>query len=300
MKLFRLLQLDSAQVEYGLVRSFGDSFLVSHNRIYGNIRREALNCGFTFSDNPDIAYLTLPLTQLNRIMESRIIPYVDNTEVLRSLEIRCPRQIDFFEIRENLKKNHGYHESCHGIARHWLGKLTDQNSRLHLLIEESFSNSCELFGILEAEDAAHRIFYEMNSYTSLFDIRTNLKRACEELGREVMFRFFMLGYLHSNHLFSSYSESDFMKTAIFVTGDSGSRLSAQQLKMVRGLVKVCFTLDFNFRTTTTGLFLKLNGIPALNQDATSSEYLDIIFNGGYRECLGKLTEIALGGLYESR
>ena len=266
MKIFKLLQLDSScSSEQSLALSFGDAYLFRHNRIFRNIRRACIASGYSYNDKPDAAYLALPLSQLENIMNSGQIPYVDNVGVLQQLEKKCPHAVEWFEISENLKRNYVLHESCHAVARKFLKSDETVGGMLALMLEESYANTCELFGILDAEDQAHRIFYESNSYTTLFELRTNLKKACDEIGEPIVFQFFLFGYLHSNYLHNSFSDIDFLAVQKLAEGLAGRQLPAAQIKTVRSLVKVCFTLDLDFRTTTTGLHLKLSQVsPALS------------------------------------
>ncbi len=233
-------------------------------------------------------------------MASRSIPYVDNVEVLRSIEKKIPGLVEYYEVRENLKKNFVFHESCHAVAR---GRLTGDDralKKMNLLLEESYANTCELFGALEAEDSAHRIFYEANSFTALFEMRGNLKKLCNDVGAPLVFQFVMLGYLHSNFLFNSFSEKEFEKVSIYLAKINNTAISPLHLKALRVLLKVCFTLDLNFRTTTTGLHLKLSGVPDSSLVGDFSYFDTICNNGFYHRALKQLTDTALGEKYESK
>ena len=263
MKILRLLQADEAlKTDISLGSNLGDAYLLKNNRIYRNLRLQSLSAGFRFSSEPNASYLALPLSQLESLMFDQVIPIHDNVSVLKQLERRCPNSIEWQEISENLKKNYLMHESCHAVARSLAKAEGLEKNTLSLLMEEAFANACELFGTLDAEDQVHRIFYDHNSYTAIFDMRSNLKKSCCEVGEETAFKFFVVGYLHANYLFSGFSDKEFQAVVSFFELPEGKAFTASQLKSLRALVKVCFTLDLNFRVTTTGLHMRLNNCRA--------------------------------------
>lgn len=295
MKILKLLEMDRACVnELSLPGCLGDSFLLKNNRIFRNVRQGCVESGFSFSDKPESSYSALPLSQLENLMKSRIIPYFNNVDVLQELENRCPA-VEWAEVSQNLKRNFVMHESCHAIAVNLDGGSKSPQSRLSILIEESFANTCELFGILDAEDAAHKIFYECNSYSAVFEMKTNLKKACAEIGKAEMFNFFMLGYLHSNFLFNSFSEKQFDSLLSLVADMSGVRLQPAQVKTLKALLKICFTLDYEFRTVTTGLHLKLSFGGRSFPGGDFSYFTELMQNHSHIDKIQRLTKLALKG-----
>ena len=113
MKVSKLIEFDAAsKAALGLEKNFGDSYLCRNNLIFRNIREQSLSLGFQFSAAPNPLYLALPLSQLDTILSSKVIPYHDNVTVLQSLQAA-----DWTEIQENLKTNHVLHESCHAVSR---------------------------------------------------------------------------------------------------------------------------------------------------------------------------------------
>jgi len=189
-----------------------------------------------------------------------------------------------------------FHESCHGISRTLSSQLplplTPQESVLHLLLEESFSNTCELLAVAEAHDQYHRIFFEWNSYTALFEERTHLKNALSEFGEMPIFKFFLLSYLHANFLLDGLDEKAFARV-VSLTMDSA--LESRQLKVLRALAKTAFTLNPRFRDVTSGFYLKLCGIQTPRAELFAFDFMRSLEAEGYRKHLEKLAETAIRG-----
>lgn len=278
MKLQALLDLHDKNNDC-LKDNLGDGFLLQNNRIYSSIRKAATECGFQFSSQANHKYQALPLSQLESILESKIIPYYDNVSVLREVRQKS-NLIAWDDIKHNLKRNHLFHESCHAVARglsdkilhkEKLGACSDQTKILHLLLEESFANTCELLAVIDCEDSAHKIFFELNSYTTLFNERSNLKKAIADFNGLEFKKFIYLTYLHANFFYNNFDDQMFKTVITFCFGSK--KLDNAQLKTLRALSRLPFSLDVNFRTVTTGFYLKLQG---LNNSEKQIYSLDLI------------------------
>ncbi len=269
MKLQALLDIHDKHND-GLKDNLGDGFLLTNNHIYSSIRKAAKESGFKFSSQTNNLYQALPLSQLESILESKIIPYYDNVSVLRDVRQKSSL-IVWDDIVSNLKRNHLFHESSHAVARSLSDKIlhkeklntpSDQSKVLHLLLEESFANTCELLAVIDCDDAAHRIYYELNSYTALFKEKTNLKNALSDFGRAPLTTFVFLSYLHANFLCNEFDEKTFTDVITFSFGKS--KFEPKQLKTLRAISRLAFSLDEDFRTTTTNFYLKLQDITDTN------------------------------------
>lgn len=246
---------------HGLIKNWGDSYLLNHNPIYATVRKSAIKMGYVCSLDKNDFYLALPLSQLDWILENKKVPYSDNVSVVESVEAKSPRLVEWDDISDNLKKNYIFHESCHAVARHcFAGLKFNKNASSEItvsLLEESFANTCELLSVLYADDQVHRLFLEWNSYTHLFEERTNLLRAAKEFGGKKLFKFFLISYLHSNFLVESIDEKTLNKILLFV--DINVDRSAKSLKVWRALLKITFNLNLRFRTVTTRFYLRSRG-----------------------------------------
>lgn len=294
MKISQLLRShDDPNEELALPRNFGDAYLCRHNRIFRAVRASALNAGYAFSAEPGAAYLALPLSQLAAVLAEKRIPYTDNVGVLKQIETRLPGQVQWAQVCAGFKKNFVFHESCHAVARAiaekiWLGGKdgvsADQLPRL--LLEEAFANTCEFLGIMDAEDKAHEIFYEWNSYTALSESRPHLQRAAAEAGRERLARVILVGYLHANYLFDELDDGQF--TRVLRWAGFREMPPPPLRKNLRALARTCFTLDDEFRNVTTGLYLRLNGVDSAGQLKKFDYFSRLESDPHYREYTDEL------------
>lgn len=239
-----------------LKSSLGDAYLFQFNPIFQNVRKSVLQLKTTFQSPPDSEYQTLPYTQLEKILKSNCIPYYDNVSVLKNL----PQALDWSLVQDSLRKNFVFHESCHVIARDKTKSLiqsVDSQQRIFLrLLEESFANTLELLSIIHAHDSTHRNFYEVNSFTSLFEHQSHFKKASLELGTFELFHMVLMGYVYSNFLKASLDEADF-KLILDLTFQKKMRTIND--KALKSILKLTFQLDLDFRLHITPLHLQLSG-----------------------------------------
>lgn len=274
MKLARLIEIHHGTLgEDTLADNFGDGVLVSKNHIYRKIRLAALKAQFKFSSNPQPDYAALPFAQLEEILASRQIPYVNNVSVIEKLVAKLKDDVVWDDISDGLRKNFVFHEACHAVARTFAGTISVADSSakaFQVLMEESFANTCEFLAVADAEETAHRIFFELNSYTALFEERHFIKTAVKSCGFECVFKLMWLAYLHSNFLREHFSDKEWRR-CLEIAG-AASHLPPQ-LKALKNLSKVAFTLDPRFRLVTTRFHLKLNAISMTTDEILNFDIL---------------------------
>lgn len=276
MKINRLLELHQQHKNQNTLNDcFGDAYLYRHNRICKLIRDETLKQNYTFTSEENKNYLALPLAELDCILKFKKIPYFDNVSVLKKIEDKSPNLANWDDIRDNLRRNFIFHESAHVCARAVLNCKKDacKDLILNMLIEESFANTCELLAVHYVEDAAHRVFYELNSYATLFDQKNLIKSMVGELGLAQVITFVVYGYIHSNFLHNSIDDKSFNRVCDIVLKNAGQALNAKQVKMLRSLLRNCFTLDENFKQVTTRFYMKLSGAPLEHSKLITVDYL---------------------------
>lgn len=283
MKISQLLAKDQcAHLSEALKENFGDAFLIQNNSIYAKIRKLTLKSGFQFSFEKNNDYDILPLTQLEALFAASKIPYLCNRRVLSELEKQYPNKIYWDDIMDGFKKNHLFHESCHVVARRIL-QIHKQKFEnlvefrvLKMLLEESFSNTCELLAVIDVGDSAHRIFFEWNSYICMFDDRTNLKKFHDEGLGSLLFNFMLFSYLHANFLCDGINERAFHQVLQMIPG--AQDIDPRQKKFLRSFSKIAFQLNPRFREVTTGLHLKLQGVNTPLRQALDFDFMKIIEN----------------------
>lgn len=294
VKISKLLELHSSE-KSGLEKSLGDSYLLKHNRIFRNIRNASLEAGFSYSHHNTSDYLALSLSQLENILASKVIPYFDNISALTKLEKEHPHVGFWDDIYENLRRNFHFHESCHAVARSL--QITEfknlDDTILLRLIEESYANTCEMLAVLDCNKASECIFYEVNSYTALFELKELITSLSDSLGLEKLFNIVMFGYLHSNHLHNSLKEPLF-KEILIATETQGLANHDNNLKKnLKELLKYCFYLDENFRQVATGFYLKMSTKNKTQVNLKDKNYFtDISKNTDYLDFIKKLSQLA--------
>ena len=170
-----------------ILNNLGDGYLMNNNCLYHAVRKKVIISGFSFSTAPNADYVVFGMSQLENILKSKTIPYLDNTTILKNLENKKPSQISWSHLEHNLRPNYVFHESCHGLARSISENLnlrTVYNQQkeiliLTTLIEESFANTCEFIAIAQAKDVVHKLFLQINSYYTDFESVTTLSKAID-------------------------------------------------------------------------------------------------------------------------
>jgi hypothetical protein len=276
LKLSRLIELHRQNLNaQDLADNFGDGFLVKNNRIYGKIRAAALQSGYRFSSDQNNDYSALPFAQLENILGSKTVPYTNNVTVIEKLVKQLKDNVIWDDIADGLRKNFVFHEGCHAVARSIAssGAVHDPKAKaFRILMEESFANTCEFLAVADAEDAGHRIFFEANSYTALFEQKKNIANAIRDSGFPTVFKIMWLAYLHSNYLHEHLDEKQWRQCLAMAELES---LPASQLKALKSLSRIAFTLDPRFRLVTTGFHLKLNGISMSPQEIVNFKILEM-------------------------
>lgn len=259
-----------------LTKSWGDAFLLKYNTIYRTVRLQALASGFKFEIGLDTDFLALPLSQLETLLEQKKILYTDNVSSLQKIEARMPQSTLWDEVYDNLKRNFVFHESCHAVARAQslkvFGSLTGEKRLIQVLIEESFANTCELLGIADADEAAHEIFYEFNSYIFIYEIRPLIADLQKQIGFDVLFKAVWLAYLHSNFLFNRLDDRSFKRVAAYLQIEK----SPDAVKKLKSLLRVAFELNPRFKEVTTGFYLRYTGLTKPKQNINEIDFMKVL------------------------
>ena len=277
MKVDNLLSKhDAFKTPQGLKNSLGDDFLLKNNSLFYTVRLKTLDLGFEFSEDFNPSYLSLPMAQLESILESKKIPYSDNVSALKKLNQNTGKNLEWDHIVDGLKANYVFHESCHALARNTSRNLKINTSQLQnkivtILIEESFANACEFLLIAEAHDVPHRLFLEKNSYFTVFEDRTHLKNAIDKFSLGAVFQFMLFCYLHSNFLREQLTENDFKKILSLCDFKT-----VPEIKVLKSLAQNAFALNPRFRYTTTEMYLRLNGLPMKVTEALNFDCFSVI------------------------
>lgn len=258
MKLGSILNIHSQhQPQHSVSAILGDGYLLSQNRLYRKIRNLITENEYQLTDKPSLNYQTFPMGELENLIEQKKLPYTDNVSALTDVCRRTQDQISWDHVVDNLKANYVFHESCHAVARSLRPPIQSKNRDwiVALLIEESFANTCEMFLLIDANEAVHRIFIEKNSYFTVFEIKSLLKKMADKYSPAAIFKMILVSYLWSHFLWDRITDSDFKKLLSYCRIQTDS-----DFKMLRSLCMNAFDLNPRFRQTTTEMYLKLNQI----------------------------------------
>jgi hypothetical protein len=267
MKLLKILETHNQHHSPNTFsNNLGDGFLYDKNSFYKTVRDHALKLGYKYSSDYNNSFVVLPYAQLEDIFKSKKILMLDNVSVFKNFNLKALNLIEWSEIETGYRRNYIFHESCHVIAR----DILKVDSLLNLLFEESFANTCEVFGMIQADTEIHRLFYETNSYSAAFSDAKKIKSIVGNLGAENVFKFTIMAYLHSNFLYSLYTKSEVKAVADYVFKCSVSSENLQQLQF---MAQLAFSLDETFKQQTRRLHFKLNGLDESDFLKLKSEYL---------------------------
>ena len=68
-----------------ILNNLGDGYLMNNNCLFHAVRKKVSALGFVYSNTPDSDYITFGMSQLENILKTKTIPYLDNTTILKNL-----------------------------------------------------------------------------------------------------------------------------------------------------------------------------------------------------------------------
>jgi hypothetical protein len=280
MKINALLKIhDRFQPAHSLKNNLGDGFLLTFNPIYRVIREESLKAKFKFSAKRFYDYDSLALTQLPKILEKKIIPYVDNVSPIREIEQKLPRYFSLSDLPP-LRANQIFHESAHAVAHSLLSKrvrapkVTAQKKEealiLNTFLEESFANACESIANIYSHDEMHDEFLYKNVYImDTVKIRSLLSRAVLEFGFAETFQILLFSFLHANFLYTKVDANSFNRVIKLIF-----KTKPKQMSLAKTVFKTGLSLDPEFTLFTNAFCLRLLGVK--NQKSLQFDFLSYL------------------------
>ena len=292
-----------------LKANFGDGYLMEYNPLYRSIRLSALDLGFKFSQSNYLEYQVLPLSQLESIIKTRTLPYIDNVKMLKQL---VKPQLTFnFKMGDlpEPKKNYVFHESCHAVARSLrysyftakkksvLSKREEQSQAVVLALEEAFANTCELLAFAFCSDNAALAFLKHNNYQdpSKTD-KVIIDKSIAQFGFRAVFFITLFSFLYSNCLYKKLDFKELKQVKLFLVTKGlvePSEIDFDQAKKRKLLLKVFslgLSLSLGFRLNTARFCARLYGykqsifklyerdpLEVLQENPQFSELIDNLF-----------------------
>lgn len=263
--------LDEHPAPNALADALGDRYLYKYNPIYARVRDAAIHFGYRFSaeDTPLWRdYQAFGLTTLHRILKEKTIPYLDTGNTLKRLVETNPKVAAApGYLLANLRPNHAFHESAHGVAHAVLSRFgsdlhaaaPDEKDRfvLEAVLAESFANTVELLAsVSEQAPISDVLFYTLNSYTAPARMRTeHLTAAGRELSAALRFTVLFLASFEANLRAGPPTAHEYERVAAACVQSPHNN----SRDLVRRVTNVGFALNRSFRENTTPMYFDLLG-----------------------------------------
>lgn len=281
---------DRSTFKESLKNNLGDGYLLEHNPVYRAVRIAALRARFSFSDERFHDYDVLPLTQLPRILKSKVIPYIDNVRALREIEGVSPGSFTLAEVPA-LRANRIFHESAHAAAHTILSKYirdkgkNDLERAFRILLQEAFANAVESLANVYANNRVHNEFLYKNSYImEKPTTRKTIGESISALGVELTFVVLVFSFLYANFLQTKKAKKEFPALLKLLTVNASPK-AASKLKKV---FSTGLDLDPEFTMFTNRFCLKLAGLKVTPDKLTNTSLLNWFKDSSYVECIEEM------------
>jgi hypothetical protein len=257
--------------DVSLAECFGDSYLVALNPVAAGVRRSALELGARFVDEPGelaATYRVAPLTALDEILTTGVVPYQGDVEVLRRLAADDTTSgHDAAALRGFFRGHLVMHESAHLIADRTLGpprpdrrSAGDHSPAVAGLLAESLANAVETLGIVHVDHDTHEVFYDWNAQIRVPEPRRSVLRALARrygMARLVEMSLWVFFHLHMRADTDACSPAYRRACADAVLAGKGMDEAEQDLAVAA--VAATVTLNPKARAATTPAYCRLYG-----------------------------------------
>lgn len=249
----------AAQADGAILDIFGDAYLIQNNEIYRRVRHRSVELGCKYSE-ATTQYLVYPLFELHKIVETKNIPYVPGYRLLSNIEVSRPGL--FTTEDAPLPESHHLHEAAHIIAADCFegARFTSSQQRiLRDVLCESFANTVDALACLPAaDDELHQFFLRPNCYMAPHeDDLALMLELRKKVGARCYFVLTLFSYVYSNFLLEVFLKP----TVVDIVSRYAPQvtLDDELLDQIEHLGKIGDQLDQQFRVTTTGLYLRIEG-----------------------------------------
>lgn len=257
----------------------GHQFLMRENPVYKNVIENAQKIGCQFVEAWQ-QYLLLPFHELNKITNTKKIPYIPHGRLLRELEEKYPGMFSSEEIA--VPESYHMHEAAHVIAENFFEGIkfqTDQERILKLILCEAFANTVDAMACVYANSEEHQIALKFNCYMNpdLEDMEA-LERLIEDIGLPKTIELVFMSYVYSN----------------FFKDNPASSLSEDHAQVVQMSEK----LDPQFRFQTTGMYLKMEGFNDDIMQILNFNFMDVYkSNQTFQQVVEKMLKVLIPSSY---
>lgn len=254
----------------GLSTCFGDSYLVALNPVFAGVRHTATALGARFADEPgplDDVYRVAPLTALDEILATGVVPYQGDVEVLRRLaDDDAVGSQDAASLRGLFRGHVVMHESAHLIADRTLDPprpddriAGDHTPAVAGLLAESLANAVETIGIVPVDHDTHEVFYDWNAQIRVPEPRRSVLRALARrhgMARLLEMALWVFFHFHLRADTDACAEAYRRACGAAVFGDD---LDESERDVAVASVAATVTLNPKARAATTPAYCRLYG-----------------------------------------
>lgn len=257
MNIEQILKEDKKHFLRGSLRDvIGDAYLMKHNPTFKYIREKSLQLKYQYVP-AWVDYHVSPLNQLDNIIKSKKIPVICHRQWLKKMNKPIRLDCSFSNIPTKVESHH-MHEAAHAVAHSFFKKInlvSRKEKILYSMLCESFANAVESFANAHVQNPTHYLFFNVNTYIcDTIEVQKLKNKMVKDIGIKNTFLLIYFSYIYSNFLYEDVS-TGLCQRIINEFGDN-FKLSRRQLKDAHTIFRTGFTLSIDFRTNTTGFYLK--------------------------------------------
>lgn len=294
--------------DLGLANCFGDSYLTALNPVFGGVRRSALELGARFADEPGplgAAYRVAPLTALEEILTTGVIPYQSDVAVLRRLAATGRNENrDAAALRGFFRGHLVLHESAHFVADRVLApprpqrRITgDHSPAVAGLLAEALANAIETLGVLWADNDTHEIFYAWNAQIRAAEPRrSQLHALARRHGPAVVLEMMLWVFFHLHLRAETDACPESYRWACARSVFAGTGVPQDDQGLAVASVANAVGIQRGARAVTTPAYCDLYGTAGDLEDLVSLDIddPDVVADLGLADAVKSLTAVASG------
>ena len=251
-----LLTADVETPAFSIPSVLGDGFLCQESTVYRNVRRCALDDGFTFTVEPTdelwCSYQLMSLACLDEIMAAKQFPCFPNKRALERLRRSDagPLSLSPQFLLLALTRNNHFHEASHALGyivlkqQKAFSHLDDLGGSLRVwgsLFTEAIASTVEFVAWMASKTKLERLFLKLNSPSSYedHDLRMFGRFVLDQYGIAFMFERVFFSFLMAR-LYNDFLSEEQQKrlSDVFAEDEPGTprkRLGDILLRTAKGL-----------------------------------------------------------------
>lgn len=286
------------------MENLGDGALFTSNFVFRVIRQTALSIGCEFTLDDEFGYFAWPIVSLNKILESRRIPYRRTASAFHLLENSRPK----FFTTEHTELAEPYvnvllHEAAHCVADHtWHSilpplKLQSSSQRIvmRFALSEAFANTCELLAMLHTKKAVDQWLLAFNSYWAhIPQFASAFSTIMVESGGVSAAKWLLLCFLSANLCRTSLEASTKQKLLTLCEIRPEISKKPRVASALNFLANEALSLNIDFRLHAASMFYASVGLNPNVRELMNFDFASALFKDEYaRHVLHSLCQLII-------